>query len=199
MSGGNPMSSGGPLALLKKIFFVDILKGMSLTVKYNFSKSITLRYPDDEKWVPYSRFRGLHTLNRDPEGRELCVACELCSRACPTDCITVIPMEDSTGRGIADRVARVWKVDLVRCLFCGYCEDACPTTAVRLGRDYELACFDFSCTVREREELLKPQEIPESIPGGYIVKARFERSKEGVRVRPDLEGKRKYWWGPKKQ
>ncbi len=198
MSGDKSKSiSGGPLALLKKIFFVDILKGMSLTVKYNFSKSITLRYPDDEKWVPYSRFRGLHTLNRDPDGRELCVACELCSRACPTDCITVIPMEDSTGRGIADRVARVWKVDLVRCLFCGYCEDACPTTAVRLGRNYELACLDYTCTEWEREELLEPQAIPEGLEGGFVVKARFERGKDAIKVVPDLDGPRKDWWKEK--
>lgn len=199
MSENGKRYDGRVLALLKKIFLVDLVKGLSVTLGYNVSKSVTMKYPDEEKWIPYERFRGLHTLNRDDQGRELCVACELCSKACPTDCITVIPMEDDTGRGIADRVARVWRVDLVRCLFCGYCEDACPTTAVRLGRDYELACFDFSCTVREREELLEPQEIPESLSGGYIVKARFKRSREGIRVRPELEGKRKYWWGPKKQ
>jgi NADH-quinone oxidoreductase subunit I len=194
MSSDNNKRENAALALLKKIFFVDILKGMSLTVKYNVSKSITLRYPDDEKWIPYSRFRGLHTLNRNEEGRELCVACELCSMSCPTGCITVVPMEDDTGRGIADRVAKVWKVDLVRCLFCGYCEDACPTTAVRLGRAYELACFDYRRTEREREELLEPQEIPESLPGGVVVKARFERGEKGIRVTPELAGGGKDWW-----
>jgi NADH-quinone oxidoreductase subunit I len=182
------------LALIKRIFFVDLLKGLTLTLSYNVSRSVALKYPDEEKWIPYQRFRGLHTLNRDDRGRELCVACELCSKACPTDCITVIPMEDDTGRGIADRVARVWRVDLVRCLFCGYCEDACPTMAVRLGRDYELACYDLSCTVREREELLEPQEIPESLPGGFVIKARFERGKDMIRIRPDLEGIPKDWW-----
>ena len=72
-------------------------------------------------------------------------------KACPTDCITVIPMEDDTGRGITDRVAKVWKIDLVRCLYCGFCEDACPTTAVRMGREFELACYDRSDTLMERE------------------------------------------------
>jgi NADH-quinone oxidoreductase subunit I len=182
------------LALIKKIFFVDLLKGLTLTLRYNVSRSVALKYPDEEKWVPYQRFRGLHTLNWDDQGRELCVACELCSKACPTDCITVIPEEDDSGRGIADRVAKVWRVDLVRCLFCGYCEDACPTTAVRLGRDYELACYDFSCTVKEREELLEPQEIPQSLPGGFVVKARFERGKDMIRIRPELEGIPKDWW-----
>lgn len=181
-------------SLIKKVLFVDFVKGLRITLGYNISKSITHRYPDTEKWVPYRRFRGVHTLNRDENGRELCVACELCSKACPTQCITVIPMEDDTGRGIADRVAKVWKVDLVRCLFCGYCEDACPTRAVRLGREFELACTDSRCNVRQKEQLLVPQPVPESVSGGVVAKASFERTPEGIKVLADLTSTRKRIW-----
>ncbi|MBI1913070.1 MAG: NADH-quinone oxidoreductase subunit I [Deltaproteobacteria bacterium] len=180
--------------MIKRVLFTDFMKGLTITLGYNLSKSITLKYPDEEKWIPHRRWRGLHTLNRDASGKELCVACELCSKACPTGCITVIPMEDDTGRGIADRVAKVWKVDLVRCFFCGYCEDACPTRALRLGREYELACTDSKCTVKEREELLKPQSVPESIEGGFIVKAKFEKTPEGIKVVPDLSNSKKRAW-----
>ncbi|MBI5643394.1 MAG: NADH-quinone oxidoreductase subunit I [Deltaproteobacteria bacterium] len=179
------------LDLIRKVLFTDFVKGLSITLGYNVSRSITHKYPDEEKWVPHRRWRGLHTLNKDENGRELCVACELCSKACPTQCITVIPMEDDTGRGIADRVAKVWKVDLVRCLFCGYCEDACPTRAVRLGREYELACTDSRCNVRQREELLKPQPIPESFEGGVVARAEFIQSKRGIVVKADLTNTKK--------
>ncbi len=179
--------------LLNKAFFIDFAKGLKVTLGYNMSKIVTLNYPDREKWIPYQRWRGRHTLNRDPQGRELCVACELCSRACPTDCITVIPMEDTTGRGIADRVAKVWEIDLVRCLFCGFCQDACPTTAVRLGREYELACKDWSCTKLDREQLLEEPEIPEGLEGG-VYKASFVFNKKEVKVVPDLTKKRKNFW-----
>ncbi|MBI5588350.1 MAG: NADH-quinone oxidoreductase subunit I [Deltaproteobacteria bacterium] len=182
------------LDLIKKVLFTDFVKGLRITLGYNVSKSITHRYPDEEKWIPYRRFRGVHTLNRDEHGRELCVACELCVKACPTSCITVVPMEDDTGRGIADRVAKIWKVNLVRCLYCGYCEDACPTRAVRLGREYELACADFKCTVRNREELLLPQPVPESIEGGLVAKAKFERSLSGIKVTADLSATKKRAW-----
>ncbi|MBI5560823.1 MAG: 4Fe-4S binding protein [Deltaproteobacteria bacterium] len=165
-----------------------------VTLRYNLSKSVTVRYPDTEKWVPFPRYRGVHTLNRDEKGRELCVACELCARACPTKCITVVPMEDDTGRGIADRVAKVWKVDLVRCLFCGYCEDACPTFALRLGKDYERACTDVSCALLDREELLGPAEVPWSFDGGVVVGARFERGKGGIKVAADLSDEKSPWF-----
>lgn len=179
--------------IFKIIFFIDFIKGLSLTLKYNVSKTITLRYPDEEKWVPYQRFRGLHTLNRDAQGRELCVACELCAKVCPTRCITVVPMEDDTGKGITDRIAKVYEINLVRCLYCGLCEDACPTTAIRMGREYELACFALDCAVADKKRLLTPGEIPQEFEGGYIVKARFEKNKQGLKVKPDLT-KKKRWW-----
>ena len=177
-----------------KIFFIDFLKGLMLTFRYMLTEDVTLEYPDKEKWIPYQRFRGRHTLNRDEEGRELCVACELCSKACPTDCITVIPMEDFGGRGITDRVAKVWKIDLVRCLYCGFCEDACPTTAVRLGREFELACYDRSDTLMERDALLLPTSIPENQEGGIRVRARLEVTPGKIKVVPDFTKKRKSFW-----
>ncbi len=178
--------TGNIADFIKKIFFLDFIKGLRVTLGYNVSRSITERYPDAEKWVPYRRFRGIHNLWRDEQGRELCVACELCSKICPTDCITVIPMEDDTGRGIADRVPKVWDVDLARCLFCGYCEDACPTRAVRLGREYEIASTDLESAVLHVDELLIPQPVPESFKGGVHAKARFIRDKDGIRVEADL-------------
>ena len=191
---GRENASGNIAEFIKKIFFVDFIKGLRVTFGYNVSKSISERYPDDEKWVPYRRFRGVHKLWRDEAGRELCVACELCSGICPTDCITVIPMEDDTGRGIADRVPKVWDVDLSRCLFCGYCEDACPTTAIRLGREYEYATTDLESAILHVDELLVPQPVPESFKGGVHAKARFIRDKDGIRVEADLSktGKRKF-------
>ncbi len=179
--------------IFKKILFIDFIKGLSLTLKYNVSKSVTMRYPDEEKWLPYQRFRGLHTLNKDALGRELCVACELCAKTCPTKCITVVPMEDNTGIGISERIAKVYEINLVRCMFCGLCEDACPTTAIRMGRDYELACFSVDCAKADKKRLLAPRDVPQELEGGYVIKARFERAKEGLKVRPDLS-KKKRWW-----
>lgn len=178
---------------LKKVFFIDLIQGLLITFPYTFSKTITLRYPDDEKWIPYKRFRGLHTLNKNKDGKELCVGCELCQKACPTQCITVIPGEDKTGKGISDRIGYRWEINLLRCMFCGLCEDACPTEALKLGRDYELAGFSMQRQLRTKDELLSPQEIPVDFEGGVIVKARLEADDKGIKVIPDLKTQKRWW------
>ncbi len=190
---GNGNNNNGFKNILKKVFFIDLLQGLFVTGGYTLSKTITLKYPDEEKWIPYKRFRGLHTLNRNKEGKELCVGCELCARSCPTQCITVVPMEDKTGKGIADRVAMRWEIDLLRCMFCGLCEDACPTEALKLGREYELAGFSMKEQIWKKEELLAPQAIPVEVEGGVIVKAKLEREGDKVRVTPDLSDQKRWW------
>lgn len=179
--------------LFKKVFFIDLIQGLFVTFSYTISKTITLRYPDEEKWIPYRRFRGLHTLNKNREGKELCVGCELCQKSCPTQCITVVPMEDKTGKGIADRIAYKWEIDLLRCMFCGLCEDACPTDALKLGRRYELAGFSMQKQIWTKEELLAPQEIPVEFEGGVIVRAKLERDEKGIKVSPDLSVQKRWW------
>ena len=61
-------------------FFADLADALALTFGYMFSRSVTMQYPDKEKWLPYSRYRGHHFLKRDEEGEIKCVACELCAR-----------------------------------------------------------------------------------------------------------------------
>ena len=39
----------------------------------------------------------------------------------------------------ANAIALVYEINMLRCIFCGYCEDACPTEAIVLGHEYELS------------------------------------------------------------
>ncbi len=41
-----------------------------------------------------------------------------------------------------ERYARVYEVNLMRCVFCGDCETACPVEAIVLGHDFELAVYN---------------------------------------------------------
>src|SRR5882724_8445647 len=91
------------LQKLKRFFMVDLLKGMSLTMKYNIgaatdSDSVagkgiyTEQYPKVRPDVA-PLFHGAPRLNMDPETHDtLCIACNLSAIVCPEDCIDVIAM-----------------------------------------------------------------------------------------------------------
>ena len=72
------------LSFLKKIFLVDLIKGLLLTFSYQRpSKNYTEQYPKVRPKVA-ERFRGAPRLNNDPDtGETLCIACNLCALACP--------------------------------------------------------------------------------------------------------------------
>jgi NADH-quinone oxidoreductase subunit I len=74
----------------------------------------------------------------------------LCSAACPVSCIALQCAEDETGR----RYPEFFRINFSRCIFCGYCEEACPTYAIQLTPDYEMSEYDRQNLVYEKEDLL---------------------------------------------
>jgi NADH-quinone oxidoreductase subunit I len=125
--------------LLRKIFFVDLIKGLSVTFKYQDPKEIyTEQYPL-QRPVVAERYRGLARLNVDPDTKQtLCIACDLCALACPEKLITIKSERDPVTK---KKVMTAWTWDASRCMFCGLCEDACPTDCLELSQDFELATY----------------------------------------------------------
>ena len=71
-----------------------IAKGMSVTLKEMMSPTVTEYYPDEPPKFE-ERYRGVHVLQRDPNGMEKCVACFLCAAACPANCIYIEAAENT--------------------------------------------------------------------------------------------------------
>src|SRR6195256_211708 len=139
------------LSLLKRIFLVDLIKGLLLTFSYQRpSKNYTEQYPKVRPKVS-ERYRGAPRLNNDPEtGETLCIACNLCALACPENLIVVgWERDDATRR----KVLTTFTYDTSRCMFCGLCEDACPVDALELTQDFEMASYTREGAIWDRHRL----------------------------------------------
>ena len=124
-------------------------EGFATTFKHLFRRPITEQYPEYKRPLP-ERSRARIILTRNPDGTERCVACYLCSAACPVSCISMQSAEKENGR----RFARWFRINLGRCIYCGLCEEACPTSAIQLTPDFENCRRDILTLVFEKEDLL---------------------------------------------
>jgi NADH-quinone oxidoreductase subunit I len=57
-------------------------------------------------------------------------------------------------RSPGERYAKVYEINMLRCIFCGYCEEACPTDAIVLEHDFALAEYNRWDAVYTKEMLL---------------------------------------------
>ena len=79
---------GSMREIFNSLLLKELLKGLSVTGRFAFSRKITVRYPEER--TPQSfRFRGLHALRRYASGEERCIACKLCEAVCPALAISI--------------------------------------------------------------------------------------------------------------
>ena len=72
-------------------------------------------------------------------------------------CITI----DSEVRDEETRRAKRYDIDLFKCVYCGFCEEACPTDAIVLTRIFEFHFENREENVITKEELLRIGDLNE--------------------------------------
>ncbi len=159
----------------KKIFFIEILAGMSLTLKQLFSPTVTRQYPD-EKREAFPGARALHALvRRQDTGEARCVGCGLCAAICPSRCIHIYTSEDENHEKVVDR----YEIDVLRCVFCAFCVEACPYGAVVLTDHFEYSGYTREEFYYTKERLLENWDKYMAGPKGLIYFEKFWRPKSG--------------------
>ena len=130
-----------------------ILIGMGISLKYCFAKTITLQYPDMAPALQ-PRYRGFHFFEI-----EKCIACDLCAKACPVDCIYIEKtgprkIDKETGIAAGGLMTR-YAIDYAKCMFCALCVDPCPTDCIHMGNLHDMSGFTREDMIVEFTELAK--------------------------------------------
>ena len=63
-----------------------------------------------------------------------------------------------------EKYAAKYEINMLRCIFCGFCEDACPKDAIYLSQTFPQSNYDRKGFIYKKEHLLipHPKEDPEA-------------------------------------
>jgi NADH-quinone oxidoreductase subunit I len=146
-----------------------ILKGMVVTLR-NFAGSyvdkerlITVQYPEERSPLPenYRNFPFLPFDGNDPQSGLRCVACKICEKECPPQCIYIIKSDDKKldYMGKPQFYPKVFDIDISVCMSCQICVEVCPFEAIKMDKDFELSKRErFDQLLLRKETLSKSNE-----------------------------------------
>ena len=144
------------LSAAERLYLPQILGGMKTTlvhmVRTLTGGPLTVQYPEQQRTMPNLNYRGVHRLNKDPQDRVACVACFMCSTACPAHCIHIEAGESPWPD--REKYPVKFDIDELRCIYCGMCEEACPVDAIELTQQYSLVGRTRDEMILDKEELL---------------------------------------------
>lgn len=140
-----------------------LLKGMVETAR-NFVGSYhdparlpTVEYPEQRLPLPENArsFPMLVFDGDDPDPGLRCVACKICEKECPPQCIYIVLERDA--RGKPQKHPQVFDLDLSVCMSCQICVEVCPFDAIKMDTAFELSATDrFGGLLLHKRDLARP-------------------------------------------
>ncbi|MHB8519267.1 MAG: 4Fe-4S dicluster domain-containing protein [Limisphaerales bacterium] len=142
-----------------------IIKGMAETARNFFGsyhdpeRLITVQYPEERLPIKENarNFPFLVYDNDDPEKGLRCVACKICEKECPPQCIYIILERDEKGK--PQKHPKVFDIDVAVCMSCQICVEVCPFDAIKMDTAFELSTADrFGALLVNKPQLAKSNE-----------------------------------------
>src|SRR3989454_8249523 len=146
-----------------------IIKGMAVTAR-NFVGSYvseerltTVQYPE-ERLPQKENARNFPFLvhdGGDPHAGLRCVACQICEKECPPQCIYIEKSKDKKPDyvGKPQLYPAVFDIDVSVCMSCQICVEVCPFDAIKMDTEFELSNTDrFGALLLHKEQLAKSNE-----------------------------------------
>jgi NADH-quinone oxidoreductase subunit I len=184
-----------------------IIKGMVETARNfvgsyqdNPERMFTVEYPEDKipakeaaRNFPFLVFDG-----NDPMAGLRCVACQICEKECPPQCIFII--KDTAKKpdyvGKLQFQPKVFNIDVSVCMSCQICVEVCPFEAIKMDTEFELSNSDrFGGLMLDKHKLAKPNEYFHKLhpteAGEVDDRLAQEKAKAEAKAKADAEAKAK--------
>jgi NADH-quinone oxidoreductase subunit I len=151
-----------------KMLGEQIIKGMAVTAKNFFGSYVskdrltTVQYPEERlKQHGNTRQFPMLVYDGDPEKGLRCVACQICEKECPPQCIFIVKSKDKKPdyKGQPQIYPAVFDIDISVCMSCQICVEVCPFESIKMNTEFELSTGDrFEGLLLHKEDLAKSNE-----------------------------------------
>jgi len=97
------------------------------------------------------------------------VACQICEKECPPQCIYIVKSKDKKPdyKGQAQLYPATFDIDISVCMSCQICAEVCPFDAIKMNTEFELSTDDrFGGLLLRKEQLARSNEYYRKIHPG---------------------------------
>src|SRR5712691_9831793 len=146
-----------------------ILQGMAVTARnfvgsyFEEDRLTTVQYPEERVPLPENsrNFPFLVYDTTDAAAGLRCVACKICEKECPPQCIYIVKSEDKKPdyMGKPQFYPATFDIDISVCMSCQICVEVCPFEAIKMDKVYELSRRErFDALLLRKNELSKSND-----------------------------------------
>ncbi|MBV9008099.1 MAG: 4Fe-4S dicluster domain-containing protein [Verrucomicrobia bacterium] len=143
-----------------------ILKGMAVTARnfigsyFEEDRLTTVQYPEERTPLPenYRNFPFLVYDGDDAHAGLRCVACQICEKECPPQCIYITKSKEKKPDyvGKPQFYPAIFDIDISVCMSCQICVEVCPFEAIKMDKVFELSTPErFDALLLGKEQLAK--------------------------------------------
>jgi NADH-quinone oxidoreductase subunit I len=143
--------------------FVETARNFVGTYTDSQARLTTVEYPEERlplqeatRQFPFLVYDG-----GDAQAGLRCVACQICEKECPPQCIYIVKSKDKKPdyKKQQQFYPATFDIDVSVCMSCQICVEVCPFEAIKMDNEYELSNTDrFGGLLLDKHQLAKPNE-----------------------------------------